>query len=129
MKKFTMLLLAAVGLALFVSCGPEIPKPPVIPKPPEDTTLSSLEGTVWKGRIEYNDFWSEDEMAFSESEVTYILKTSDGYERNLKFSYSYNPPEVEVESFARGRVKDGVLLYLERPVTLDVFLIYELELQ
>ncbi len=128
MKKFTMVLLAAVGLALFVSCGPEIPEPPEIPKPAEDTTLSSLEGTVWKERQEYNDSWSEAEMAFSESEVTYISKRSDGYEIIFSCKYSYDPPTVEIPGFKYGTVENE-MLSICRILTLDELLIHTLELQ
>ncbi len=126
MKKI-LVLLAAVTAVVLVSCGTEIPEPPEPPKPPEKTILSSLEGTVWKNRYEKDEFWLEVEMAFSESEATFIEKTSEGFERNLTLPYSYDPPKVKIQGFLCGEVKDGVLSFLE-PHSLDLFMKYILEL-
>jgi hypothetical protein len=118
--KRLLIVLAAVGIVFFTSCE-------------RDKEITSLEGTTWEHRYEYNDgSWSEIELKFTATHATYTRTNSANKKESFTGTYTFDPPNVvivdDVEAWHEGMVR-GRTMEIGIRESPDLVMIVFLEMQ
>ena len=87
MRKLILLSITIICMTFLASCEKEI---------------TSLEGTTWTARHEYDGGWSEDKLVFNLTHATYTYAADNGYTWEFTCRYTYNPPVISIYDGLEG---------------------------